>query len=61
MEKQEGTNLFVKFLPAEIDDVALYYLFSPFGLIVSSKVGFIVDIPASRPCYFNTIAGYGGP
>jgi RNA recognition motif-containing protein len=38
MEKLDNANVFVKFLPADMDDMALYKLFSPFGQIISAKV-----------------------
>jgi len=34
----DTTNVFVKFLPASVDDMALLKMFSPFGRIVSYKV-----------------------
>lgn len=36
--KLDLTNVFVKFLPPEIDDAGLRWLFSPFGYILSAKV-----------------------
>jgi hypothetical protein len=34
----DRTNVFVKYLPAEIDDEGLRALFAPYGEIISSKV-----------------------
>lgn len=35
---EEGSNVFIKHLPNEIDDNALYAMFTPFGTIESAKV-----------------------
>jgi RNA recognition motif-containing protein len=37
-EDLDTTNVFVKFLPADVDDEALYNMFCPFGRIISHKV-----------------------
>lgn len=38
LQKLDCTNVFVKFLPSEVDDSGLRALFSTFGEIVSAKV-----------------------
>lgn len=43
MQELDETNVFVKYLPPDINDVSLKELFSPFGEIVSVKV--MVDPP----------------
>jgi RNA recognition motif-containing protein len=37
-QELDQTNVFVKYLPAELDDAGLKDLFAPYGDIISSKV-----------------------
>lgn len=43
MQELDETNVFVKYLPPDVNDCSLRDLFSPFGEIVSVKV--MVDPP----------------
>ena len=61
MERDEGgeggsTNVFVKFLPQEVDDARLQELFAPFGRIESAKV--MVDPRTWRTLGFGYIYIY---
>lgn len=51
MQQVDNTNVFVKYLPADVDDSRLRSLFSPFGSIVSAKV--MVEV------HTGTSLGYG--
>lgn len=42
MQQVDNTNVFVKYLPADVDDTRLRSLFSSFGTVVSAKV--MVDV-----------------
>lgn len=51
MQQVDNTNVFVKYLPADVDDTRLRTLFSSFGTVVSAKV--MVDVQN------GTSLGYG--
>ena len=53
-EEKSSTNVFVKFLPPEVDDACLQELFAPFGRIESAKV--MVDPQTWRTLGFGYIS-----
>lgn len=55
-EKLDNTNVFVKYLPANIDDFGLYKLFSRCGTIISAKV--MVDIRTWKSLGFGYLSIY---